>query len=157
MSDVSPQITDALMRAAVDIGHGGPFSEYRINSEQGVYAVTLRISGTPRAPGASQSQLTEVLSKDARQVEEFLRRLSAEFDVYGLNDLKSPYPFLHPTFYTFAFRDSAGGGHGFEYQIECANHLDERYKRLVEEFERFFETRRAFAKFYESRQQKGRQ
>ena len=156
MSDVSPQITEALMRAAVDIGHGGPFSEYRINSEQGVYAVTLRISGTPRAPGVSQSQLMEVLTKDARQVEEFLRRLSADLNVFGLGDLKSPYPFLHPTFYTFAFQDSAGGGHGFEYQIECANHLDERYARLVREFECFFESARVFAKFFESQRQSGR-
>lgn len=139
------------MRAAVDIGHGGPFSEYKVDSERGVYAVTLRISGTPRGPGASRTQLTEVLTKDGRQVEEFLGRLSAEFDVYGLTDLKSPYPFLHPTFYTFAFQDSAGAGHGFEYQIECANHLDERYEGLVRAFELFFESERVFAKFFEGR------
>lgn len=156
MSDVSPQITAALMSVAADIGHGGPFSEYRINQERGVYAVTLRISGTPRAPGASRSQLAEALTKDGPQVEEFLRSLAAEFNVYGLTDLKWSYPFLHPTFYTFAFQDSAGAGHGFEYQIECANHLDERYERLVRAFEGFFESERAFAKFFGSQRQEGR-
>lgn len=84
-------------------------------------------------------------------MEEFLRRLSAEFDVYALADLKWPYPFLHPTFYSFSFRDAAGASHGFEYRIECLNHLDERYQRLVQEFEGFFESRRVFAKFFESR------
>ncbi len=153
MSDVSTQIISAVMRVSADIGHGGPVSEYKIDSERGVYAVTLRISGTPRAPGASWSQLTEALTKDRRQVEEFLRRLSADFGVYELTDLKWSYPFLHPTFYTFAFQDSAGAGHSFEYQIECANHLDERYERLIRAFESFFESERVFAKFFESLRQ----
>lgn len=72
-------------------------------------------------------------------MEEFLRRLSEEFNVYELSDLKSPYPFLHPTFYSFSFRDGAGGSHSFEYRIECSNHLDERYERLIHEFHSFFE------------------
>jgi hypothetical protein len=94
--------------------------------------------------------MTEVLAKDNRQAAEFLRKLSAELNVYELADLKSPYPFLHPTFYAFSFRDSAGGGHSFDYQIECSNHLDEKYRELVQEFDNFFESRRVFDKFYES-------
>ena len=156
MSGASRHITSALMRVAADIGHGGPFSEYRIDSGRSVHEVTLRISGTPQAPGVGGSQLTEVLTKDGRQVEEFLRRLSAEFNVYGLTDLKSPYPFLHPTFYTFAFQDSGGAGHGFEYQIECASHLDRRYEGLVRAFESFFESERVFARFFEGLRQKRR-
>lgn len=94
--------------------------------------------------------MTEVLAKDGRQVEEFLVRLTDEFGVYELTDLKSPYPFLHPTLYSFSFRDSAGEAHGFEYQIECSNHLDDNYRSLIEEFESFFESRRVFAKFFQS-------
>lgn len=157
MSDVSQRITSALLSVGADIGHGGTFSQYRIDSGPDGYAVTLRISGPPGPPGAGSLQLTEALPKERGEVEEFLGKLSAELNVYGLTDLESPYPFLHPTFYTFAFTDSEGGGHDFEYRIECANHLDERYRRLVEEFDEFFESRRVFAKFFESRRQKGRQ
>lgn len=97
------------------------------------------------------SHMTEVLVKDREQVEEFLRKLSTEFSVYELAGLKSPYPFLHPTFYSFRFRDSAGRSHSFEYQIECSNHLGEKYKGLIQEFDSFFESGRVFGKFFESR------
>lgn len=173
------QITGVLLRVAADLGHGGALSEYRIDSGKDGYAVTLRISRplpgpggsplpppsppsrsprTPPAPAAGHfdpTHMTEVLVKDHRQVEEFLRKLSAEFNVYELADLKSPYPFLHPTFYSFSFRDSAGRSHGFEYQIECSNHLDEKYRGLVQEFDSFFESRRVFDKFFESRRRNG--
>lgn len=168
------QITNVLLRVVADAGHGGPVFEYRIDSDKDGYAVTLRISSLVAGPGRNPSpppappsrspltppapvehhfepsHLTEVLSKDRQQVEEFLGRLSAEFNVYELTGMKSPYPFLHPTFYSFSFRDSAGASHSFEYQIECSNHLDEKYRRLIQEFESFFESRRVFDKFFES-------
>ena len=97
-----------------------------------------------------RSRVTEVLAKDKQQVEEFLSKLVTQFNVYELTDLEPPYPFLHPTFYSFSFRDSAGRSHSFDYRIECLTHLDEKYRGLVEEFESFFESRRIFAKFYES-------
>lgn len=174
VGEVTLKITHVLMRVATDIGHGGPISEYRIEPDEDGYAVTLRISkpfgGTvagrtpqpqppsrsPREPPASggaqlgPQHVTEVLPKGRGQVEEFLRKLAAEFDVYGLSDLRPQHPFLHPTFYSFSFRDSDGGSHGFEYQIECSNHPDERYKRLVREFDSFFESGRVFDKFFES-------
>lgn len=96
--------------------------------------------------------MTEVLVKDYQQVEQFLEKLSTDFDVYELSDLKPSYPFLHPTFYSFSFRDSARKSHNFEYHIECSTHLDEKYKGLVQEFDDFFESRRVFDKFFESRQ-----
>jgi hypothetical protein len=148
-----PRITDAVLRVAADLGHGGPVCEYRIESGGGGYAVTLRISSPLPGPGRSHSPppLNETLAKERRQVEEFLERLTTEFGVCGLGDLRPPYPSLHPTFYTFSFRDSAGESRGFEYQIECSTHLDERYRRLVQEFEAFFETRRAFDRFFQGR------
>jgi hypothetical protein len=165
MCDLSRQIRNVLLRVAVDLGHGGPLSEYRIDADKDGYAVTLRISGpvsgsgahplppqppsqTPRPlPNENRStpaQLTETLAKDRRQVEEFLEKLSTEFKVYEMTDLKPPYPFLHPTFYSFSFLDDDGETHGFVYQIECSNHLDEKYRRLVQEFERFFESSGVF-------------
>ena len=174
MSELLHQITNVQLRVAADLGHGGPSSEYRIDSDKGGYTVTLRISRPFLGPGRSPlpppqppsrsprplpapsetafqpSHLTEVLVKDHRQVEEFLRKLSTEFNVYELADLEPPYPFLHPTFYSFIFRDSAGRSHSFEYRIECSNHLDERYKGLIQEFHIFFESERVFNKFFES-------
>ena len=165
MSESSRHITDVLLRVSADPGHGGPYSEYKIDSGAGGYTVTLRISrlvprptppGSPRPPAASVSRqpepshLTEVLVKERRQVEEFMDRLSTEFNVYELTDLSPAHPFLHPTFYSFSFRDSAGRSHGFEYHIECSNHLDEKYRRLVEEFQNFFESARVFDKFFGS-------
>lgn len=175
MSESPRQITSVRLSVAADLGHGGPLSEYRVEAGEAGYTVTLRISSLtprpggraappPRPPSPSPrplpppaedydapTHLTEVLAKGRQEVEEFLGKLSAEFDVYGMGDLKPLYPFLHPTFYSFSFRDSAGGAHSFEYQIECSNHLDERYGRLVREFDSFFESRRVFDKFFESR------
>lgn len=173
MTESPHQITNALLRVAADIGHNGLLSEYRIDSDEDGYQVTLTISKpfaglgsspltpptppspSPRPLSVSEGEhvkpphLSEVLVKEQQQVEEFLRKLSTDFNVYELADLKSPYPFLHPTFYSFSFRDSAGQSHSFEYQTECSNHLDEKYERLVQEFDSFFESRRVLDKFYE--------
>lgn len=173
MSESPHRITNVLLRVAADLGHGGHVSEYRIDSVEDGYRVTLWIAGAftgpdmrppPLPPSPSTRPLplppesesapphmTEVLAKERQQVEEFLRKLSAEFNVYELGDLKPRHPFLHPTFYSFSFLDSAGRSHSFEYQIECSSHLDEKYKRLLEEFDGFFEGGRVFNKFFESR------
>ncbi len=173
MSEITNPITRVRLSAVADLGHGGPLSEYRIDPNGEGYTVTLRISllssrpgempPPPQPPSASprllspigktpfnSSQITETLMKERQQVEEFLRKLSAEFNVFELTDLKFPF-FLHPTTYSFSFQDAAGRSHSFEYRIECSSHLDERYRVLVEEFESFFESRRVFEKFYESR------
>ncbi|HYE15653.1 MAG TPA: hypothetical protein VD968_14510 [Pyrinomonadaceae bacterium] len=153
MSEQTSRITHALMRVAADLGHGGPLSEYKIDSGEGGYGVTLAISKPFPSPGQNRFRspsMTETLAKGRREVEEFLEKLSAEFNVFRLADLEPKYPFLHPTFYSFCFQDSAGEGHAFEYRIECSSHLDERYEALVREFESFFESRRVFDKFFES-------
>lgn len=149
MSETPRRITHATLRVAADLGHGGPLSEYRIDAGADGYAVTVSVSSL------GGTRLQETLPRDRRQVEAFLEKLSAELRVYELTDLSPTHPFLHPTFYTFGFRDSEGAAHGFEYRVECSNHLDERYARLVREFQRFFESERVFARFFEAREKDG--
>ncbi len=103
-------------------------------------------------PGESSfkpSEMTEVLRKDNQQVEKFLSKLLLKYAVFELTDLSPPHPFLHPTFYSFKFRDSSGASHSFDYGIECSRHLNDKYKGLVQAFESFFESRRISDKFYE--------
>lgn len=174
MSEQNHQITRVVLRVVADPGHNGPLSEYRIDPDPAGYTVTLRISrivpglernpvpppiASPRWPRSRQaaegnqlrtSSITETLAKAPQQVETFLQKLVTELHVYELTDLKWSYPFLHPIFYTFSCQDSDGQSHGFEYQIEGSNHLDERYQRLIAEFNSFFESERVFKRFFES-------
>lgn len=174
MSETAHDIISVRLRVSVDPGHGGPFYEYQIDSDPAGYSVTLRISRLVHDPGSSSvppprppspsllplptpqtnpwrsSGLTEVIKKDQRQVRAFLEQLSTEFNVYALTDRESPYPFLHPTFYTFSFQDTVGRSHSFSYRIEASNHVDERYQRLIEVFDSFFESRRVFDAFWRS-------
>ena len=145
MHEQDARITHVRLYASHDIGHGGATYDYSIEADaedtEG-YKVTLTVSRLSPAPGERSfqpSRVTEVLRKDQPQVEAFLRRLSDEFQVFELTDLKSPYPFLHPTFYSFSFGDSAGRTHSFNYQIEAV-HLDARYQALVAAFHSFFES-----------------
>jgi hypothetical protein len=136
------QITTVLLRITGDLGHGGTASEYRIDREGNGYKVTRQLSRSFPAPGEgafTPYATTKTIKKQKQQVEEFLRQLVEEFNVFALSDLQSPYPFLHPTFYTFHFGDAAGREHSFRYKIEGSGHLDARYQELVEAFRRFFE------------------
>lgn len=162
MSVQEHRITNVKLSASHDPGHGGSSYYYEIDAGGETYIVTLTISGgfprhlpLPR-PGESfpsAPYMRETLMKDDRQVEDFLRKLSVEFGVFELTDLETPH-WLHPTSYTFSFRDSSDAEHGFKYRIDCSNHLDERYKRLVEAFDDFFESERISKKFYEQKRQK---
>lgn len=91
MSESSQQITNVQLRASVDPGHGGPFLEYRIDTDKDGYRVTLQIykpfpaqhrtpippplppSPVPRPLPVSEQnyrnplQLTEVLEKEPQQ------------------------------------------------------------------------------------------
>ncbi len=138
-----PIITHALMRAARDIGHGGPTIEYRIDFDKGVYTITRFSSRLTPAPGErrfSSVSSTDELAKDDGEVREFLYALITKHRIYDLTDLSWTFPFLHPTFYTFQVEDSTGRAHRFEYRIECSNHLDSRHEKLVRAFEVFFDS-----------------
>ncbi len=78
--------------------------------------------------------------KEERTVDEserFLHRLVNELKIGEMGDLKA-HALLHPTFYDFEMRYSNGRVHQFEYVIEAGHHLDERYRQLVDECEKFF-------------------
>jgi len=138
-----PVITRTLMRVARDIGHGGPTVEYRIEFDEGAYAInrfSSRLTPTPGVRSFSPVRSTESLAKHEGDVKEFLDALIINHRIYDLTDLTWTVPFLHPTFYTFECQDSIGRTHRFEYRIECSNHLDIRYEKLVAAFEEFFES-----------------
>ena len=152
MNKPERQITNVLLRASADLGHGGAAYEYRIDADGANYLVMLKISRSFPTPGERSfqpSELVEILTKDNRQVEMFLEKLSERFNVFALGDLKPRHPFLHPTFYSFCFQDSSGADHSFDYSIECSEHLDEKYRQLVQTFDSFFERKRIFDKFFE--------
>lgn len=155
------QITHASMSASHDPGHGGSYYTYRIDTDAENYKVMVTITGAyfPRYlpfphPGGDfyePPRMEEILVKEKHQVEEFLRQLSEVFGVFELTDLKTMVT-LHPTYYSFGFQDSSGAkAHIFEYTIDCFHHIDERYKRLVEAFDAFFEAERISRKFYEQK------
>ncbi|MDQ3814654.1 MAG: hypothetical protein M3347_11980, partial [Armatimonadota bacterium] len=143
VSEQRYQITRVLLHVSRDLGHGGAAATYQIEPDGDGYEVRLTVSRLSPAPGErafQPSRITQTLAKDKREVDAFLRRLGAEFNVFDWADLKSPYPFLHPTFYTFSFHDAAGRQHGFNYQIEGSHHLDAKYQALVQAFESFFQS-----------------
>ena len=152
MTTETREITDAWLSVARDMGHGGTYSEYRIKRTRDAYEVSVTTGRSFPRPGESRfrlSELKESLRKEGQEVAEFLGRLSLEYRVFELEDLPCPHAFLHPTFYRFRFNDSRGGGHGFEYSIEAGTHHDDTYRRLVEDFEQFFESERVSRSFSE--------
>jgi hypothetical protein len=46
---------------------------------------------------------------------------------------------LHPTYYDFEMRYADGRVHQLGYVVEAGHHVDERYGRLVDECQEFFE------------------
>lgn len=147
-------VTRASLRVSSDPGHGGATAVYGVGRAGGSYEVSAAIGRSLPAPGERSfrpRRMVEALRKEDAEVEEFLRRLSAEHGVFELGDLPCPTVFLHPTFYRFDFTDAGGAGHGFEYSVEAGRHHGERHRGLVEEFEKFFEAERLARSFYEGR------
>ena len=81
---------------------------------------------------------------------DFLSGLALGHQVFELEGRACPTVFLHPTFYSFGFTDSEGHSHMFEYSVEAGRHHDDTYRRLLEEFEQFFEARRVARSLYEA-------
>ena len=153
MTTSTREITAASLSVSQDPGHGGAHYHYKIERWRGEYEVTVTISRRFPGPGESSFQpstMTQPLHKDDREVADFLARLALEHKVFELEGRACPHAFLHPTFYSFGFTDTERVSHAFEYSIEAGRHHDDTYRRLVEDFERFFEARRVARSFYES-------
>lgn len=136
------EITAASLSVSQDPEHGGGYYHYRIDRGREGYGVSLTISRRYPGPGERSFQpstRTEVLHKDDRLVGDFLSRLALVYKVFELEGRACPTVFLHPTIYSFGFKDSEGFSHVFEYSIEAGRHHDDTYRGLVEEFEQFFE------------------
>jgi hypothetical protein len=154
MTTATREITAASLSVSQDTGHGGGYYNYRIDRRGGGYEVSVTITRSFPGPGERSFQpstLAETLHKDDREAADFLAGLASEHKVFGLGGRDCPHAFLHPTFYSFGFTDAEGSSHGFKYSIEAGRHHDDTYRRLVEEFEQFFEARRVARSFYEGK------
>ena len=152
MTTETREITDASLGVAHDLGHGGAYSEYRITRAGDGYEVSVVVGRRYPRPGESgfrPREVRELLRKEGREAAGFLERLALEHRVFELGDSPCPGVFLHPTFYRFNFTDSRGAGHGFEYSVEARRHHSDAHRRLVEDFEEFFESEGASRSFYE--------
>lgn len=153
MTTGNREITAASLSVSQDTAHGGAYSTYQIARPRGVYEVSVTIRRFHPGPGERSfrpSTMTQPLHKDDREVADFLSRLAREYKVFELEGRACPTVFLHPTIYSFGFRDSEGVSHVFEYSVEAGRHHDDTYRGLVEEFEQFFEARRVARSLYEA-------
>lgn len=153
MTTGNREIVDAAMDVSQDMEHGGAYSSYRVWRPRGEYEVSVTIRRLHPGPGERSFQPSttkEVLHKDDREVADFLSRLALVHKVFELEGRACPTVFLHPTSYSFSFRDSEGSSHVFEYGVEAGRHHDDTYRGLVEEFEQFFEVRRLARSLYEA-------
>lgn len=153
MTTGTREITDASMSASQDTDHGGAYSNYRIVRRGEGHEVSVTVSRFHPGPGERSfrpSTTTEVLHKDGPEVADFLSRLAREYKVFELEGRACPTVFLHPTFYSFGFKDTEGVSHAFEYSVEAGRHHDDTCRGLVEEFEQFFEARRVARSIYEA-------
>ena len=153
MTTSTRELTAASLSVSQDTGHGGAYSDYRVDRRQEGYEVSVSISRRYPAPGERSfrpGRMTQVLHKDGREVTDFLSRLALVYKVFELEGRACPTVFLHPTFYSFGFNDSEGLSHVFEYSIEAGRRHDDTYRALVEEFEQFFDAGRIARSIYEA-------
>lgn len=152
MTAESREIVEATLRVASDLGHGGASTVYRIRRAGDACEASVRISRSfphPGERGFRPSEFVETLDKEARDAAEFLARLARGHRVFELGDCPCPTAFLHPTFYRFDFADARGAAHAFEYSVEASRHHSDAHRRLVEDFEQFFERERVTRRFDE--------
>lgn len=150
----------ASLVVSSDIGHGGGVRHYRVALTAAGHEVVLTTSGGILDPARRSAvpvgseptfsagdpevllhaqDTTTTLDTRRETVSAFLEGLVNKFDAYALTDLEPEIYGLHPAFYTFRIEDTCGNAHGFEYVTDVGSHLDERYERLLNAFEAFFQ------------------
>ncbi len=129
----------ASLVVSSDIGHGGGMRHYRVALTAAGHEVVLTTSGgVPLDLRIDVQRTTTTLDKRRETVSAFLEGLVSKFDAYALTDLEPEIYGFHPAFYTFRIEDTCGNAHGFKY-VTGVGHLDERYERLLNAFEAFFQ------------------
>ena len=127
-------------RANYDPGHGGSSQEFSLERTKGKFLVKFWESRYYPRPGENDFRpetASRTEERTAEETEGFLNVLVNDVKFEELKNLKARV-LLHPTFYDFEIRYADGHIHRIEYVVEAGNHLDERYRRLVEECDRFF-------------------
>jgi hypothetical protein len=123
-----------------DLGHGGSSRTWTLKREDGRFLATVTESTHFPRPGQRDFK-PETSSKTAERAPAEARRFLAtvvdDLKIGELETLQARVP-LHPTLYNFEVTYPDGRVHRFTYTIEAGHHLDDRYRRLVEECTRFF-------------------
>ncbi len=130
-------------RVNYDPGHQGSLTTYTLERRGGKFLVDIS-KFNPLEPPQRPTELPLPRKKEPapeerapEEAERFLGLLVNDIKIGEMKDLKTPF-FLHPTIYDFEITYANGRVHRFEYMIEIDHHLDERYRRLVNECEKFF-------------------
>jgi len=135
-------------RANYDPGHGGLLITYTLERKGGKFLVDISefnpLEYEPEPPAGFPPPIKKKPAperpapkeRSSEEAERFLSLLVNDIKIGEMKDLKTPF-FLHPTIYDFEIRYADGRVHRFEYMIEIDHHLDERYRRLVEECKKF--------------------
>lgn len=121
----------------------GWIDSYAIDWTEEDYVVRKGGKPTHGAP-PWEPRYKRMLIKDGRDLRDLFDRLNKEFAVFDL----TPGPSSEPAkdmyeSYAFWFKDSCGKENRITYGIGDGRHTDERYRRLIETLEVFFEVPRA--------------
>ncbi len=127
-------------RISDDPGHGGGSKSWDLERKQAKYIVTLTESRYSPRPGEKDFKpefTSRTEARSAEETERFLFVLVHDLKIEELKTLETRI-LLHPTTYYFDLTFPGGRVHQFQYRIEAGNHLDRRYRRVVEECLKFF-------------------
>ncbi len=152
-SDLNRLPVKFRFRANYDPGHGGLSREFSLERTKGKFFVDIsEFNPLERYEVEPPTKFPPPIKKETEpkrpapeertpeEAERFLRFLVNDIKIGEMKDLKTPF-FLHPTIYIFEITYTDGLVQRFEYRIEIDHHLDERYRRLVDECNKFFKTK----------------
>jgi len=123
-----------------DLGHGGASNSWSLEQKMGRFVVDAVESRPFPRPGESDFAPESAIRTEERTKDESERFLSALVRDHRIEELENLQTrvWLHPTHYGFEIGFADGHVHRLECVIEGDNHIDNRYRRLVEACHRFF-------------------
>ena len=128
-------------RANHDPAHGGLSQEFSLERTKGKFLMICQETRHFPQSGERNFKPRTAEKKEERaldEAEQFLHILVHDLKIEEIGNLKARF-LLHPRYYDFEIRYADGHVHRFEYVIEASHHRDDRYSRLVDECEKFFE------------------